>query len=97
MVTDTCKSLITYKVAEDTLVEPFRTQRIQKASAMFDENKCEFFPNGWSDEPGGCVQKRRWIDHAAAQEFIDYITPLAESYGIEISTTIEDLEVDNKP
>ena len=91
MVTNTCKSLITYKVAEDALVEPFRTQRIQKASAMFDENKCESFPNGWPDDLSGCVQNRHWVDHAAAQEFIDYVTPLAESYGIEISTTIEDL------
>ena len=95
MVTNTCKSLVTYKVAEDALVEPFRTQRIQKASAMFDENKSEYFPNSWpGDEPGGCVQNRYWVDHAAAQEFIDYITPLAESYGIEISTAIEDITPD---
>jgi hypothetical protein len=91
MTTNTCLSLVTYTVFEERLIEPFKTQRHEKADAMFNEGKTEFFPNaGNSSTQVGNVNIRFWVDHAAAQEYIDYITPLAESYGIEISTAIED-------
>ena len=97
MRTNTCQSLVTYTVPEERLVEPFRTLRMNKASSMFDENKTEYFPNHDDKSTDGSVQLRFWVDRDAAQEFIDYITPLAVSYGIEISTAIEDFQVDNIP
>ena len=90
MRTNTCQTVVTYTVPEERFIEPFRTLRRNKASAMFDEGKTEFFPNYGDADFGGAGQKRYWVDRAAAQEFIDYITPLAVSYGIEISTAIED-------
>ena len=91
MSTNTCLSLITYTIFEERLIEPFKTQRNEKSYAMFNEGKTEFFPNaGSSATQVGNVNIRFWVDRAAAQEYIDYITPLAESYGIEISTAIED-------
>jgi len=91
MSTETCQTVVTYKVPEDALVEPFRTQRIDKAIAMFEQGKSIFWHNvGEQEGTDGRVQLRFWTDRAAAQEFIDYITPLAVSYGIEISTAIED-------
>ena len=97
MSTNTCQSLVTYTVPEERFIEPFRTQRAEKSIAMFDEGKTEYFPNHDSESTDGSVQLRFWVDRAAAQEFIDYITPLAESYNIKISTAIEDFQVDNKP
>ena len=97
MSTNTCQSLVTYTVPEERFIEPFRTQRIEKSSAMFDEGKTEYYPNNDDKSTDGSVQLRYWIDRAAAQEFIDYITPLAVGYGIEISTAIEDFQVDNQP
>jgi hypothetical protein len=88
MSKNTCQSVVVYEVQGENLVEPFRMQRHQKAIEMFREGKCAGYPSAGTN---GIAQLRCWIDRAAAQEFIDYITPLAESYGIRISTTIEDL------
>ena len=87
MSAKTCLSLIKFKVFEERLIEPFQTQRIEKANAMFNEGKAEMFPNSGDEATQhGNVTVRFWVDRAAAQEFIDYVTPLAESYGIEIYT-----------
>ena len=97
MRTNTCQSLVTYTVPEERFIEPFRTQRNEKSITMFEDDKTEYFPNHDSESTDGSVQLRFWVDRDAAQEFIDYITPLAVSYGIEISTAIEDFQVDNNP
>ena len=88
MSIDTCESVVTYKGPQERFIEPFSTQRNEKAKVMFDEGKTEFYPNHHDGSPDGSVQLRYWKDRAAAQEFLDYITPLAVSYGIEISTAI---------
>jgi len=93
MATNTCISKITYLSLDNALAEPFLSDRIAKAETMFNEGKTESFPNAQArptvEEPVGC---RLWVDHAAAQEFIDYVIANAPSYNITLAATaIQDL------
>lgn len=89
MTTNTCASAITYDSTEDLLSEPFLQIRMDKAHAMFEEGKCESWPN--SSEAGVLCAYRHWIDHAAAQEFIDFVLLNAPTHNVTIvSSSIED-------
>ena len=91
MATNTCASSITYNSIEDLLSEPFRQVRADKAHAMFEEGKCESWPNA---PETGVLQFawRKWTDYAAAQEFIDFVLQNAPTYNIIItSASIQDL------
>jgi len=91
MATDTCVSVIAYQNIDDMLVEPFHSLRSELAYQMFLEEKTEVaqnFVDPWQTIP----TKRRWVDHAAAQEYIDFVLLHAPEYNITIdSTSIEDL------
>ena len=110
MATDTCKSIIQYQNPSDDLVEPFHTERQNKALLMYDEGKTQFYPNEQPVSVPPNANGRLWEDHAAAQEFIDWVVERANIYNIEIdldATYISDQpkefwidysqQVDNKP
>ena len=102
---DTCTSVIVFTNPDDVSIEPFRTERNDKAYEMNQQGKTSRWLNvifepdasrtgkypGLRQVPG----KRSWIDQAAAQEFLDHAKSLAESYNISISTSIEGY--DNTP
>ena len=91
MATNICTSKIAYLNADDLLIEPFLSERNALAEQMFNEGKTEYYPNAikpLDTDPA----RRDWVDHAAAQEFIDFVLLNAPTYGITIvSTSIEDL------
>ena len=92
MATNTCMSVIEYQNPDDVWTnQPFYPEREAQAETMFNEGKTEFFPN--TVEPSNANPGRRyWVDHAAAQEFIDFVLQLAPNYNVTItSTSIEDL------
>jgi hypothetical protein len=91
MATNTCVSVIVYQNTDDIRVEPFLSERNAMVQQMFNEGKCEVLPN--VVEPFDALPAQRyWIDHAAAQEFIDFVLLKAPSYNIVIeSTSINDL------
>lgn len=91
MATNTCMSVIEYADIEDRIVEPFFSERYALAEQMFNEGKTETFPN--IVEPGNTnPAKRYWVDHAAAQEFIDFVLLNAPTYNVTIvGTNIENL------
>jgi hypothetical protein len=94
MSKNTCASITLHENPEDRLIEPFMTQRDDKALAMFNEGKCESFPNTTLPHNGlDFLRMRYWVDHAAAQEYIDYILSLAASYNIEIYCSIADFDI----
>ena len=94
MSKNTCASITIYEIPEDRLIEPFMTQRDEKALEMFNEGKCESFPNATLPHNGvDFLRMRYWIDHAAAQEYNDYILSLAASYNIEIYCSIADFDI----
>jgi hypothetical protein len=84
MATDTCKSVITYENLDDRDIEPFRTQRQNLAEQMFNEGKTSSTTNFLLGKPG----QRTWVDHAAAQEFIDWVVAAAPGYNVSISSTV---------
>jgi hypothetical protein len=91
MATNTCMSRITYQSEEERKLQPFYALRNDFAYEMYYRGKCEFYTNvvQSSDVDNGC---RLWIDHAAAQEFIDWVVATAPTYNVTIaSTAIEDL------
>jgi hypothetical protein len=84
-------SVIEYESFIDKIDEPFQTERHDKARQMFTEEKTEFYPNH-PEFDGLPVAKRYWVDHAAAQEFIDFVLLNAPNYRINlVSTSILDL------
>jgi hypothetical protein len=73
-------------------LEPFYSDREALADTMYSQGKTGSMPN-WveigSDPADGF---RLWVDHAAAQEFIDYVIANAPTYNITlVSTGIQDL------
>ena len=93
-------------------LEPFRSERQEKAFEMFCEGKTAFWPNSQHPEPpfNPLVGKRHWVDRVSAQEFIDWVVERAKVYSIELdleATYISDVpeefwidhspQVDNKP
>ena len=82
MATNTCASEITYNSVEDMISEPFHQVRADKAQTMFDQGKTEIYPN--VRNPDQNPSQRGWVDHAAAQEFIDFVVSQAPTYNISI-------------
>jgi hypothetical protein len=91
MAANTCMSVIEYESVFDLNDEPFLSERMAQAEQMFNEGKTAEYPN-WAEPSDSVIAKRYWIDHAAAQEFIDFVLLNAPSHRINIvSTSIEDL------
>jgi hypothetical protein len=112
MAINKCKSRIYFKNEADMQLEPFRTERNEKAFEMFCEGKAALWPNMQIPVPpyNPLIGKRYWIDRVAAQEFIDWVVERAKTYNIEIdldATYVSDQpkefwidysqQVDNKP
>jgi hypothetical protein len=112
MAINKCKSRIYYKKEADMQLEPFRSERNDKAFEMFYEGKSAGWPNAQLPIPpySPLIGKRFWVDRDAAQEFIDWVVERAKIYDIEIdldATYISDQpkeywidysqQVDNKP
>lgn len=92
MATNTCASVIEYENLADLSIEPFLSERTAKAEQMFNEGKTAEYPNWDWTEPPQPSAWRYWVDHAAAQEFIDFIVSSAPTYSVNIlSTSIQDL------
>jgi hypothetical protein len=77
MTTNTCMSTIQYQNDEDRTKEPFYGARNDFALGMYDQGKCETFPNTVQGTTSS--GNRLWIDHAAAQEFIDFVIRISLS------------------
>lgn len=91
MAENTCTSIIQYQNASDNLIEPFRTERNDKAFAMYEQGKTAVFPNDESVKIPPGARGRGWVDHAAAQEFIDWVVATGPTYNVNvIFSTIED-------
>ena len=91
MATNTCKSIIQYQNPSDNQIEPFRTERNDKAFMMYQQGKTEFFPNDAPVQVPPDSNGRLWIDHAAAQEFIDWVVATGPTYNVTITySAIED-------
>jgi hypothetical protein len=77
----------------DYLIEPFLSERHAKVIQMYEEGKTSNPVNSTFTYPEPPHYfARLWVDHAAAQEFIDFVTALAPTYNVTItSSTIEDL------
>ena len=88
MATDTCKSVITYENLDDRDIEPFRTQRQNLAEQMFNEGKTSSTTNFIFENDVVLPGQRTWVDHAAAQEFIDWVVAAAPGYNVSISSTV---------
>jgi len=103
---DTCTSVIVFTNPDDISIDPFWTERNDKAYEMNQQGKTSRWPN-WIFEPDASRTtgrfpglrpipgKRSWIDQAAAQEFLDYVTARAANYNIPITTSINGY--DNTP
>ena len=90
MATNTCISVIQYQSDADMKSESFSSERDNFAEQMYDDGKCVGYPN--VGDQGEHPSRRWWIDHAAAQEFIDWVVANAPTYNVTIvSTAIEDL------
>jgi hypothetical protein len=91
MASNTCETEIAYNSLEDMLREPFRKARNDKAYEMYQQGKCEFFPNvvmAMVTTP----TYRAWVDRAAAQEFLDWVVANAPTHNVSIvSTAIVDV------
>ena len=92
MATNTCKSVIQYQSEADQKKEPFWTMREEFALGLFQQGKSEYSGNIEDLNKFGPNGIRGWIDHAAAQEFIDWVVANAPTHDVNIqSTSIEDL------
>ena len=98
MATNTCVSIITYQNDTDMFTEPFLTERDALSVQMFNQGKTASNPN-WIDvsnsngeRVGIQIGERAWVDHAAAQEFLDWVVSNAPAYDVNVvSTDIQDL------
>jgi hypothetical protein len=89
---NTCSSVITYQTQDDMNKEPFYSDREALAVQMFGQGKTATNPNWVEVGADLTVGKRLWVDHTAAQEFIDYVIANAPTYNITlVSTEIQDL------
>ena len=97
MATNTCTSLIQYQSEEEKNSEPFLALRDELAYEMIRQGKSESYPNYFPRSEGlfgdqTIFGRRQWIDHAAAQEFLDFVIATAPTYNVTIvATSIEDL------
>jgi hypothetical protein len=93
MATNTCVSIVTYHNDSDIYLEPFYSDRETLSEQMFDQGKTASNPN-WIDPGDLPIGKRAWVDHAAAQEFLDYVIANAPVHNLTlVSTEIQDLPV----
>jgi hypothetical protein len=89
---NTCTSVITYQSQDDMKKEPFFSNREALAVQMFEQGKTATNPNWVEIGADLTIGKRLWVDHTAAQEFIDYVIANAPTYNITlVSTDIQDL------
>ena len=86
MATNTCKSIIIYQDSKQYSFEPFLSERIAHAKKMFNEGKTDVYPNFVYDEISYKPGQRTWVDHAAAQEWIDFVLLNAPTYNISIAS-----------
>ena len=88
MATNTCKSVIIYENYDQNFIEPFLTERAEHAEQMFSAGKTDVFPNFVYDGVGNTPElgQRTWVDHAAAQEWIDFVLLNAPTYNIIIAS-----------
>jgi hypothetical protein len=92
MAANTCMSVITYQSEEDLAQNPFWQNREDFANTMYSQGKTEAMPNWVEVAANPQVGYRLWVDHAAAQEFLDYVIANAPTYNITlVSTGIQDL------
>ena len=91
MARNTCMSLITYQNETDRDEINFRTVIENLMETMYEQDKTGIFPN-WIKVGGRpLVAYHQWHDHAAAQEFIDFVIANAPTYNVTvISTKIQD-------
>jgi hypothetical protein len=47
--------------------------------------------NGIADNVSATVTARTWLDQASAEDWINFIVPLAAEHGYTITVTVEDL------
>jgi len=94
MTQDTCYSQIRFQ-GDSNDNEPFRNERLQKASEMHAAGKSSKLEN-WGPiefKDGDAIGKRSWQNHEAAQEFIDWVVANAVKYNITIiESKIADFE-----
>lgn len=92
MATNTCMSVVTYLSEEDMLQNPLWQIREDYAETLYNQGKTEAIPNWVEVASRPEVGYRLWIDHAAAQEFLDFVIANAPTYNITlVSTAIQDL------
>jgi len=84
----TCLSEITYQNETDQFETNFFTEKENLIQIMFDQGKTNLNPC-WVRLPGRSPLKEFavWIDHAAAQEFIDFVISTAPTYNITLLGT----------
>jgi hypothetical protein len=89
MPKNTCLSEITYQNEADQYETNFFIEKENLMQIMFDQGKTALNPC-WVRLPGRSqkIEIASWIDHAAAQEFIDFVTVTAPTYNITLVTTV---------
>jgi hypothetical protein len=85
-------SVVTYLSEADMLQNPLWQIREDYAETLYSQGKTEAIPNWVEVSARPEVGHRLWIDHAAAQEFLDFVIANAPTYNITlVSTGIQDL------
>ena len=92
MATNTCMSVITFQTAADLKNRDFRKDREYFSYTLYNQGKTEDMPNWIEVASEPTVGYRLWVDHAAAQEFLDFAIATAPTYNMTfVSTGIQDL------
>jgi len=86
MATVTCKSVIIFEDWNQRWIEPFLTERQNLAQEMFNEGKTDVYPNYVYVDSTPELGQRTWVDHAAAQEYIDFVLLNAPTYSISVTS-----------
>ena len=92
MATNTCMSVITFQTAADLTERDFQVVRENFSNTLYSQGKTEAMPNWVEVASEPTVGYRLWVDHAAAQEFLDFAIATAPTYNMTfVSTGIQDL------
>ena len=86
MVTVTCKSVVVYENPDLSFIEPFHSARLSLAEKMFNEGKTDVLNNYIYVDGVPLVGQRTWVDHAAAQEWIDFVLLNAPTHNINVAS-----------
>ena len=86
MATVTCKSVIIFEDWNQRWIEPFLTERQSLAQEMFNQGKTDVYPNYVYVDGTPELGQRTWVDHAAAQEYIDFVSLNAPTYSISVTS-----------